>query len=927
MWRSLLILSASSVFCAADNALFDAFVKRCESSSWWSVEARTLVQDGEPAVTRVFFAAPDKLRVEEVGGKKPLVVLNGATGWYYQPEDKTCFVLEEPDALKQLQKGDLALGSMAAPGLFKQMTMRTDARPVEELFEGMKSTRLEFRFGELDLKLWLRSRDEGPVLCGSEMSSRPNDVTKAGWSRRQVYTNWNFEKQRKELFVFEPPADVKVVDALTRREHVRVAPILLPKSEGKLKRDFEARQTAWMQRLLTEAFAKRHTGQPWLQEAVAALREAAPFLNEGGTRNEMTGVTTRPAPGLIQRFQALRDRGCDDPLFVYVSVFLEAFLKNARLEQVRMVEALWPRLLAGDDPEAVKAFVTAWLWNTTYAGASTTRNSELKKRCDDELVVRIVSALESAGDREDAFGLCQMLQGEWPLANFCHWRRDRLFIPLEKCRGPKWVTGSLLGEMEITEAWEKRGGGWASTVTDEGWKGFEHWLTKAREHLSQAWEEEKEAHWAATRMITVTMAGHGVPGVDERTWFDRATAACFDHIDAYDHLLWAWRPRWGGSHELMLEFGKACAATRRYDTIVPSRLFKAVRDVSEELACKDTVHEDPELCRLVLETQKGMVARAAPDEERYLRSFLVVNAFLARDYATAAEALARITDGLHSQASTRFYLYGKYPVLWQGMLALHSLDKTAFATFEKAEQAYASLELESARKLYQQVLKTPGVEASKEAALLLRMRLAAIAVEKRLQTGQWVKLAENERRLLWIGTQNDWWNHEGGHLSLKNETEGAWAKVVLNARVGLDFEVRGRLDNPEGLHHAQLGIMMGLRWNYNGWASAVAGYTCVKPNRKGAALVSQSYAATEDSPHGDVELKRNSTFHLRVKDGEAVLTIDGAEVVRGDVRGLYENRRPWQEDSPEQNMLGFGCNFLPKGESWIKDIEIRRVVD
>ena len=927
MCRFFLLLLCCPAVLVAETSLFDAFVKRCESFSAWSVEARTPEQGGE-GVTRVVFAAPDKLRVEQKGGEGLLIVLNGAKGWVYHPAKKVCFVLEEPEVLKQLQKGDLALGAVAATSLFAQMTMRTDARPVEERFDGVPCTRFDLVFGEYGLKLWLERGTGGPVMRGSEMATMVNDVTRQPWSRRQVYTNWSFEKPAEDLFVFAPPPEVKVVDALTRREQVRVAPIPVPSEAGRLWREFEARQTAWMEKMLTQAFVKRHAKAAWLEEATSALRQAARFLNEGGTRNETTGVTTKPDAELLARFQQVRKSGCDDPLFIFVGVFLESFTKHATVEQVREVEAVWQRLLAGDDPEAMKAFVTAWLWSTTYAGAKATRNEELKKRCDEELATRVIAALESPRDREDAFGICQLFQGEWPLAKFLYWRRSSLLEVMDRCRGPKWVIGTLLGDMEVEEAWDKRGSGWASTVTDDGWKGFEHWLAKARGHLVSAWEEEKEAPWAASRMIAVTMAGHGVPGVDERPWFDRATAACFDHMASYEALLWAWRPRWGGSHELMLEFGKACADTKRYDTIVPSRLFKAVRDVAGELACKDTVHDDPELCRRVVEVQKGMVARAADENEaHYLRSFLVVNAFLTRDYETAAAALASLKKPLHTQAWERFDLYGKHAVVWKGMLGLFSSDKAAFGTFEKAEQAYVRFDLEVARQLYQEVLKSPEVVKSKDGARLVRMRLAAIAVEKRLQKGEWVKLAENERRLLWLSKTNDWWNHEGGHLSLKNQWEGAVGQVVLNARVGLDFEIKGRIDNPADLHHAQLGVLMGFRWDYNGWSTAVAGYTSVNPNKKGAALVSYAYAATEDSPQGEVELKANSVFHLRVRKGIATLTIDGREAVQGDIRGLYKYREPWHEEAPGQNLTGFGSYYNSKGESWIKDIEIRKLVD
>src|SRR5204863_6416946 len=71
-----------------------------------------------------------------------------------------------------------------------------------------------------------------------------------------------------------------------------------------------------------------------------------------------------------------------------------------------------------------------------------------------------------------------------------------------------------------------------------------------------------------------------------RYWFDRATSAQFDWEDAYTDLIDAWRPRWGGSYELLYAFGLECKKTERYDTDVPYKLIsvlcKITADQSEE---------------------------------------------------------------------------------------------------------------------------------------------------------------------------------------------------------------------------------------------------------------------------------------------------------------------------------------------------------
>lgn len=84
-------------------------------------------------------------------------------------------------------------------------------------------------------------------------------------------------------------------------------------------------------------------------------------------------------------------------------------------------------------------------------------------------------------------------------------------------------------------------------------------------------------------MIAVAMGGHANPGETERTWFDRAISAQMDYPAAYSKMVRALLPRWGGSHEKMLAFGRECLATRRFDTDVPLVYLYILRNIGAEL--------------------------------------------------------------------------------------------------------------------------------------------------------------------------------------------------------------------------------------------------------------------------------------------------------------------------------------------------------
>lgn len=145
---------------------------------------------------------------------------------------------------------------------------------------------------------------------------------------------------------------------------------------------------------------------------------------------------------------------------------------------------------------------------------------------------------------------------------------------------PSWHRDTLLGTIEIALAWDARGSGWANSVTEDGWRDFRSHLANAEQLLTGAWKAAPEQPLAPTTMITVAVGINTLD--DERTWFDRAVIAEFDYMNAYYSYMTTIRPRWGGSHDLMLAFGSECASTMRYDTNVPTVLVKAVLDIYGE---------------------------------------------------------------------------------------------------------------------------------------------------------------------------------------------------------------------------------------------------------------------------------------------------------------------------------------------------------
>jgi hypothetical protein len=157
-----------------------------------------------------------------------------------------------------------------------------------------------------------------------------------------------------------------------------------------------------------------------------------------------------------------------------------------------------------------------------------------------------------------------------------------------------WVTEYIEGCRSVDDAWKARGTGWADTVTDAGWKGFEQNIAIARTHLTKSWQLNPHDPAAAAEMVTVCMAEN--EQIDTmRTWFDRSVAADFDYMDAYSKLALGLRPRWLGNFAEMTAFGRECVATGRYDTAVPYIFVTSEMHIAEDSDNPAAPFEDQKL--------------------------------------------------------------------------------------------------------------------------------------------------------------------------------------------------------------------------------------------------------------------------------------------------------------------------------------------
>lgn len=143
----------------------------------------------------------------------------------------------------------------------------------------------------------------------------------------------------------------------------------------------------------------------------------------------------------------------------------------------------------------------------------------------------------------------------------------------------EWLAKVCRGVLLVETAWEERGGGWASTVEDQGWQRFAIYLDLAEAEFDAAWRMHPERSKPASMMIKVAM---GQSSGEEWTWFKRAMAADPLDTQAFDSMRWAHRERWGGDVEQALAVAEYALSSQRFDTDVPEQFDLTITDMIDD---------------------------------------------------------------------------------------------------------------------------------------------------------------------------------------------------------------------------------------------------------------------------------------------------------------------------------------------------------
>lgn len=381
-------------------------------------------------------------------------------------------------------------------------------------------------------------------------------------------------------------------------------------------------QPFYLRHWLEPFLASSEAQAPWKDDAVRLLKEES-FGLAHGWRGAMADIRAQTPP--------LIDKGCAYPALRWMyAMHLE--------KQNRKDEAL--KLMAGLNAEATTnaAWPSPLRALAAYGVMRMASNETSEAHLIDALFTTLTDGSFKTNETRvawDFFEVCGMQKNPQLLARL---------LEADGTRIDPWFALMMRGQRAYDQAWEARGGGYADTVTEEGWAGFRDAMKEAHGLLTRAWELHPEFPDAAVLMIDCVRGDRSAC----RKWFDRAVAAQLDALPAYSSYRFTLRPRWGGSLREMEAFAEECLNTRRFDTKVPLQYVSCLFNMADEakddwqaLFQKPGVYDN---CKMILESDLARTFGTNSVGNNYYNTALAYTAYAAGDYDTAWRARAKLRN-------------------------------------------------------------------------------------------------------------------------------------------------------------------------------------------------------------------------------------------------------------------------------------------
>lgn len=296
-------------------------------------------------------------------------------------------------------------------------------------------------------------------------------------------------------------------------------------------------------------------------------------------------ILTAQQRTLAESSHAAVEAGCTDPLVDYLHARYHRHEGVDAAQRLAQLIRTAERLQASAYPAMQKfhacLYVAELNMGTANGKKVTTAEARVWQKSAQE---NLVAALqEPATEVADATDAClALLRAAETNAKLYEEHYRALEMPLFQHWPEKGGAFLVKGAFQIKYAWFARGSGYANTVTELGGRLFAERLQEARAALDRAWALDSTDPRICYNQLTVEL-GMGEVRADMERWFERGMNLDPNDYDLCRHKLYYLEPKWHGSPEDMVRFGRECVVSPRWGGRVPLILVDAYDKIATYL--------------------------------------------------------------------------------------------------------------------------------------------------------------------------------------------------------------------------------------------------------------------------------------------------------------------------------------------------------
>lgn len=634
---------------------------------------------------------------------------------------------------------------------------------------------------------------------------------------------------------------------------------------------FFAELTAWSQTHLQAPFIERLPADaPWRDRAVAWMEEALPLWCSFRGRDPSLVRETAQLERLFREAASLGKDGCKDPFFqaVHGGLFLRAKGSGSAGYFICRSAGL---ALKDTDPGPLASFIIAGQYASAYRDYSSVDYQKEKAGF----------AAWQAEFAPDALASPAWNDHEAVLAFFLNdnrfgrlfWESDTPLTPLlDASSAPAWIKTLMAARRKHRAAWDARGGGFAHTVTEEGWKLFHQHLEEAEALLLPAWNERPDRPEIAALMLDICLGCKPNALAKGRLWLERTVAAEFDHLPAYVNYLWMLRDRWYGDARMREAFALECLDTARHDTGVPAIALEAGLAQANDSGRAADLHFSRDTAARLLAMHEAYLEAARDDDSRWLwRSHAAFQAFSNGQFSRALEWLEASGGSLHPRLHTRTGFTNQSGSQFPARAALAANPNGA--TLLSAENLLGQGRAGEALPLLQ-ALKAP--DASPGAAYLAALTQAGEAIAA-FQSGRPTPISPQASGLPWMSLRGPWLLDTPGAVIFNGAIDSA--QILFPAAPGGDFDLALDYEYLSSFHNEfHIGFLLGRGGGTE--QEGVFVVARISMEDKHELLVSSPFRRNRRSFPFTGQHPKSGTALLQVRGRQATLRINGQKVVQ-----------------------------------------------